>query len=63
VTEPPVLVTFERAGVIESVHRGLLVIVDGSGQVVFAAGDPENADLSPVFGEAAAGGWHAGRWS
>lgn len=44
-TEPPVLVTFERAGVIESVHRGLLVIVDGSGQVVFAAGDPE----TPIY--------------
>jgi L-asparaginase II len=45
VIEAPALVTVERAGVVESMHRGLLVIVDGAGDVVFAAGDPQ----TPIY--------------
>lgn len=44
-TEPPVLVVVERAGIAESVHRGLVVIVDDAGGVVAAAGDPQ----TPIY--------------
>lgn len=37
----PVLVEVERSGLVESAHRGHVVIVDGRGEVVFAAGDPD----------------------
>ena len=40
-TEPPVLVEVERSGLVESVHRGHVVVVDESGAVQQAWGDPE----------------------
>lgn len=42
-TPPPVLVEVERSGVVESVHRGLVVIVDEVGEVVLAVGEPDTA--------------------
>lgn len=40
-TIPPVLVEVERSGLVESVHRGHVVVVDDTGDIVLAAGDPE----------------------
>lgn len=36
----PVLVEVMRKGVVESIHRGSVVVVDGDGEVVFSIGDP-----------------------
>lgn len=41
----PVLVEVTRGDVVESRHRGLVVVVDGDGKVLFSAGDAE----APVF--------------
>jgi L-asparaginase II len=41
VTPAPVLVEVERGGLVESCHRGLVVVVDGEGGVRAALGDPE----------------------
>lgn len=41
----PVLVEVTRGDVVESRHRGLVVVVDGDGKVLFSAGDAE----TPVF--------------
>ena len=40
-TAPPVLVEVERSGLVESVHRGHAVVVDASGEVVRAWGEPD----------------------
>ncbi|HYO43289.1 MAG TPA: asparaginase [Candidatus Limnocylindrales bacterium] len=40
-TVPPVLVRQERAGTVESVHRGDIVEVDLDGRAIHALGDPE----------------------
>jgi len=40
VTAPPVLVEVERSGLVESVHRGHAVVVDASGAVIRAWGEP-----------------------
>lgn len=40
-SSPPVLVEVERSGLVESVHRGHVVVVDEAGAVVRAWGDPE----------------------
>lgn len=40
-TEPPVLVEVRRAGMVESVHRGHVVIVDAEGAVRAAIGAPD----------------------
>ncbi len=39
--EAPVLVEVRRAGLVESVHRGHVVVVDANGEVAAAIGDPE----------------------
>jgi L-asparaginase II len=39
--EPPVLLDVRRATVIESHHRGSIVLLDASGSVVVSAGDPD----------------------
>lgn len=39
-TAPPVLVEVERSGLVESVHRGHAVVVDASGAVIRAWGEP-----------------------
>lgn len=44
-TDPAVLVEAERSGMVESVHRGHLVVVDADGQVVLSAGDPQ----APIY--------------
>lgn len=41
----PVLVEVTRGDVVESRHRGMVVVVDGDGKIVFEAGDIEH----PVF--------------
>lgn len=40
-TPAPVLVEVERAGLVESCHHGLVVVVDGDGVVRAALGDPQ----------------------
>lgn len=40
-TIPPVLVEVERSGLVESVHRGHVVVVDDAGETVLTAGDPQ----------------------
>lgn len=40
-TEAPVLVEVRRAGMVESVHRGHVVIVDAEGAVRAAIGAPD----------------------
>lgn len=42
-TQPPVLVEVERSGVVESAHRGIVVIVGEHGEVVHAWGEPDTA--------------------
>ncbi len=37
----PVLVEARRAGMVESVHRGHVVVVDASGEIVASLGDPD----------------------
>ncbi len=39
----PVLVEVTRGDVVESRHRGMVVVVDGDGKVVFEAGDVDAA--------------------
>lgn len=40
-TAPAVLVEVQRSGLVESVHRGHVVVVDEAGAVVLSAGDPD----------------------
>lgn len=68
-TPAPELVVVERAGVVESVHRGLVVIVDESGEVEYVAGDPQapiypRSTVKPLqaAGMLAAGLQISGKW-
>ncbi len=41
----PVTVEVTRGNIVESRHRGMAVVVDGDGKIVFSAGEVER----PVF--------------
>ena len=39
---PAVLAEVTRGGAVESIHHGVVAVVDAGGRVVAAAGDPEH---------------------